>query len=516
MILAPVLLAFSAPYPVAASTRPASACIAEDLAAQLARFRLGDTSGFRELTAVGEPAVDGLVEILCGEKLDVVTRFMAANVLGDIRNARAVMPLIEALRDPAFNVRRCSALALGKIRDERARVPLRELAEKDPFVYRDPESGKDLYLVRIDALTALDMLDGKTAGDNGGAVKEAEIFLDDATKLPRSPVRVPVVRLPFPFPGKFVDQNVFNNYQQPTDGYIHAGLDILQSAGTEVRAVEDGWVAAIATNYPEWKTHHFFVVAKAKDGNEGWCYTHVDPDSYAFRVGDRVKRGTVLGKLVDFSVGANEGVDHLHLHYVRFAKKDDGTVDVKSLVDPLAFFDYADTTAPTVHAPVRFVKARTLDEFPSTKDTSTVSGDVDVIAGISDNADGNTGCNWMVPVVTLEIRGEGSRPWRKLVLDQRGEVGDEKAASALYLKYEDAQRWREGLPPFPGVNFVIATHTDGDGSLERADALQCWETAAVDKGVRRFPDGNYEVTVRAFDLKGNMGVRTARVRVQNP
>ena len=41
-------------------------------------------------------------------------------------------------------------------------------------------------------------------------------------------------RLPFPFPGSFRDQNVFNNYQQPTDGYVHAALDIMQDAGTEV------------------------------------------------------------------------------------------------------------------------------------------------------------------------------------------------------------------------------------------------------------------------------------------
>jgi hypothetical protein len=298
---------------------------------------------------------------------------------------------------------------------------------------------------------------------------------------------------------------------------VHAGLDIMKDAGTEVRAVDDGWVAAISTNYPEWKTHHFFVVARTKDGGEGWCYVHVDPGTYPFRVGDRVERGTVLGKLVDFRVGASEGADHLHLHYVRFAKKEDGTVDVDSLVDPLAFFEYADTTAPTIHAPVRFVTARTLDEFPDEKDVYTVAGDVDVIAGISDFADDARGCNWMVPVVTIEIRGEGARPWRKLVLDQRGEIGDVKAAGALYLKHDDAKRWRAGLPPFPVVHFVIATHTDGDGVLERADVLQCWSTASVDeKGERRFPNGTYEVTIRAFDLKGNVGMRTARVRVQNP
>jgi hypothetical protein len=211
MLLVPLLLVLPEPVAPTVCTPTFLARAAEDLSAQLARFRGGDTSKFRELIALGEPAVEGVAGILRDPTLDVVTRFMAANVLGDIGSKKAVETLIEALRDPAYNVRRCSALALGKIRDERARAPLLELAEKDPFVFRDPKSGQDEYLVRIDARTALDMLDGKVVGDTVGLTKEHEVFLDDAARMPRSPVRVTVSRLPFPFRGPFVEQNVFNN-----------------------------------------------------------------------------------------------------------------------------------------------------------------------------------------------------------------------------------------------------------------------------------------------------------------
>jgi hypothetical protein len=64
---------------------------------------------------------------------------------------------------------------------------------------------------------------------------------------------------------------------------------------------------------------------------------------------------------------------------------------------------------------------------------------------------------------------------------------------------------------------VIATHSDGDGRLEAADALHAWETTARDEhGAARFPNGIYEVTIRAFDLAGNRSERTAKVRVANP
>ena len=485
---------------------------------EIRKLLRGDSAGLARIVAMKDSAIGELVDIMQDDQIDVVTRFMAANVLGDIGSAKAVEPLLEALGDPYFNLRRCAAIALGKIRDPRAKEPLEKLARDDPFVWKDPESGEEHHLVREDAARALDLLAGRATAAEPGLAKEPEVFLDDASRPPPPASSIEIRRLPFPFPGDFAAQNVFNNYQQPTDDYVHAGLDILQPPGTEVRAVDHGWVAVIATNYPEWKTHHFFVVTAKKDGNEGWCYTHLDPDSYTFRVGDEIRRGQVLGKVVDFYVGKNKGADHLHLHYVRFEKKADGQVDTTSLVDPLLFFDWKDTEAPVVQEPIRFVRAGTTEVFAAKEDAvPVVSGDVDVICGITDVPAGGAGCNWMVPVVTIEIRGPGAAPWRKLVLDQRGEIAHPRAAPALYLKSADAKPWLENVPAFPPVHFLVATHTDGDGAIEPADALQTWGTAELRAdGKRRFPDGVYEVTIRAFDLKGNRGERTAKLYVANP
>lgn len=485
-----------------------------EIAAWIEAFRKGDVSVMPQLVAAGKPAIAPLVAVMRDTELKAITRFMAANVLGDIGEKECVEPLLEALADPYYNHRRCAAIALGKCKDERARTPLLKLAAEDPFVFTDPKTGERLHLVRDSALEGLALLDGRDPNAVGLA-KEAEIFLDDASKLPPSPVTRSLPRVPWPFPGGFEDQNVFNNYEQPTDDYVHGGLDLMHDAGTEVRAVADGWVALIDTNYKDWKTHHVVAVSEVEGGREGWTYTHMDPDTFAFRVGDRIRKGQVLAKLVDFKVGKNEGADHLHLAYERFEKLADGTLELTPLFDPLQCLDVGDQVAPTVHA-VLFLYGGTTKEIPKdAKGAVFVSGRVDVLALVSDAGRADQGCSWGVPVVTIEIRGprgkEGdAAAWRKLVLDLRGELGEKRAAPAVFLSYATKQPFLAGLPPYPVVQAVVATHTDGDGRIERADAVQCWDTSETTAdGKRRFPDGTYDVTVRAWDLAGRQGTCTA-------
>lgn len=469
-----------------------------------ARFRILGGGAYKEFVASGSEAIPWLVEIL-EDSSSGTAQFMAANALGEIGARECVDPLLNALHQKWFNVRRCAALALGEIGDPRALPALERLAQTDPFLWINPDTKEELYLVRIDARQALEVLVG-----------QVEIFLEDASKLPPMNFEMAAGKCRWPFPGGLREQRLYNNYQQPTDSYVHAGMDLLQGAGTEARAVEAGTVAAIATNYPDWDTHHFFIIEPEAGSGEGWCYTHLDPASFDFKVGNKISAGQVLGRVVDFSVGENDGVDHLHLHYVSFVVGPDGKVEFHSLYDPLLRFDWEDDQKPTIHTPFRIVRDGGLEPLDESGGTPRLTGKVDILVAISDCAYRGHVANWMTPVVTLEIAGEGVAPWRKLVLDQRGELKNARHTEALYLSGKERAPFVADFPRNPIAYILKVTNTDGDGVLERSDKRSAWDTAQCDEdGERRFPDGAYEIIVRAWDLAGNKAEERMRVWVEN-
>lgn len=78
-----------------------------------------------KLTDAGEPAVRPLIRALADTRLDGHHRLRVARVLADIKNPKAVAPLIRALNDQNSLVRSNAALALGKLGDKAAIEPLR-------------------------------------------------------------------------------------------------------------------------------------------------------------------------------------------------------------------------------------------------------------------------------------------------------------------------------------------------------------------------------------------------------
>lgn len=75
-------------------------------------------SAIEALALLGSQAVEPLLSLLTTKDPDV--RKFAVDVLGDIRDGRAVPGLIERLKDGDENVRVAAAEALGKVRDRRA------------------------------------------------------------------------------------------------------------------------------------------------------------------------------------------------------------------------------------------------------------------------------------------------------------------------------------------------------------------------------------------------------------
>lgn len=323
--------------------------------------------------------------------------------------------------------------------------------------------------------------------------------------------------LSWPFPGNFEAQRIFNNYQEPMNFRLHAGLDFAHPAGTTVKAVSDGWVYAIDTYYPEWDSHYFVVLTTQPLGKEGWCYTHLDPHSILFQPGDYVKAGQDLGKLSDFSNGAEDGPDHLHLSYVRTSKTRRGKTGLLPIQDPLTHFDWKDEKAPIFSNQIYFTSSDGRKHFQAENGgLPIVSGKVDIVFGIYDAAPGFSQHNWMVPEITLEIHSPSQTTWKQLVLNQRGRLGELNAARSLYLAPEQIPEHFKAEANWAQMYFVVGTHTDNDGLVEAEDALHCWDTAARSSfGNPQFPDGVYRIRIEAVDLKGNRSNLEQQVRVAN-
>jgi HEAT repeat protein len=142
---------------------------------------LADLLGNREvhesvaeaLIRIGGKAIEVLTETLRSE--DSLVRKNAARVLGEVRDARAVEPLVEVLQgDPDCTVRTVAAHALGQIKDKRAIWALvNTLKLRDES---DPEFQRQIEELRNAAQLAMrrigDPLAGAKASKPQGAAGE--------------------------------------------------------------------------------------------------------------------------------------------------------------------------------------------------------------------------------------------------------------------------------------------------------------------------------------------------------
>jgi HEAT repeat protein len=158
---------------------------------------LADLLGNREvhesvaeaLIRIGGKAIDVLAQTLHSE--DAVARRTAARVLGEIRDARAVEPLVEVLQgDPDCTVRTAAAHALGQIKDKRAiwalvnTLKLRD--EPDPEFQRQIEelrNAAQLAMRRIGDPLAV----AKAGGAATGEPEEIPGAEGEAPELPMHP-----------------------------------------------------------------------------------------------------------------------------------------------------------------------------------------------------------------------------------------------------------------------------------------------------------------------------------------
>lgn len=324
--------------------------------------------------------------------------------------------------------------------------------------------------------------------------------------------------------------NNFGIYQGSVGGaqaYLHSGLDVVLPNGTPIYAVQGGTVVAEIGGGEFYRT---LIIEDDGRPGHGWSYTHVN--DFRVRPGQRVEQGTLLAT-VHF-----QGLEHVHLSRVRLADGGDWTrFQDQYAVYPDSFFVAPDTEAPVFEGRLRFARNGTEEFVPiPAAGPTVVSGEVDIVAGIRDGGEyAHSKGAFMGGVqygdrnaparVEYTIRGNGVEvgatgvDFSRIAISGTPAQGRPQALVVFHV-YENVR------PPGPPVgnnnrrfNFYVLTHHAGSapaGPLDPALNAGAWKTSEVNAaGQPRFPNGDYVVTVRAYDHAGNVSEHGETVRVQN-
>jgi hypothetical protein len=330
--------------------------------------------------------------------------------------------------------------------------------------------------------------------------------------------------------------NNFGLYQGSPDRsslYLHTALDVVLPNGTPVYAVDSGIVRANLGGDEHFRT---LVVEGKDEPGRGWAYTHI----YGFSVqpGDTVSRGTHLG-VVNFS-----GLAHVHLTRLELrAGGNWGAFSDLLGLQPDTFFVFSDNKPPVFDGVggFRYVRENTDSAFMAAEPDGvvTVSGDVDIVVGLRDPGEWTQSTKYSgfgpqgfgdrhAPSrIEYQIERAGVVAVRAVAFDfsrmliQVGGSGKAARTLTIYEHYESV------TPPPPErtgnrtFSYFVITNSDGrnDGVLRELDLdgrANAWCTAEEDSlDQARYPDGDYTVTVWAYDSKGNVASRSEAVRVRN-
>jgi len=317
---------------------------------------------------------------------------------------------------------------------------------------------------------------------------------------------------------------VINNYplyQADKEGMqpcIHGGLDIVVDNGTRIYAIKDGWVKAVV--------HSSVYVADRQDERPsfGWEYTHLS--DIRVEAGDRVKRGTLIGK-VNF-----QGLPHIHL--VKVFSQGGHWGSWHYMCPPDLHFTCVDTDSPVIKRPFLFYRNDTDERIvPDEAGDVVLEGDIDIVVGMRDGGqfarskENGFGDRLAVAAIDYEIRSldrtEGrsrrhhSFDFRILTILSGCDASEFNAGMTRVVYKHTAlcdPMQRGGDKAF---SYYVITNCPPEGpprELYPSDRHFCWKTAAVDRGGKRlYPAGRYAIVVTARDFAGNESTAEMSVRV---
>ncbi|NLI75569.1 MAG: hypothetical protein GX442_03900 [Candidatus Riflebacteria bacterium] len=344
---------------------------------------------------------------------------------------------------------------------------------------------------------------------------------------------IPVGSLPWPVHGPFAIGAHFHDFQNYSGvPYFHGGTDVRTQAGSVVYTPVAGRVTVskyridaarvpLHFQYQRWPfadradtDARYVEAAVTDDQGRTWMFRHLDGKSIPSdllrrsRAGEPIPAGEPLGTIVAWHQPVlPETATYHHLHLEVLAS--DGTyLNPARLMAPLP-----DTDPPVIHG-IWFVRNEEETTFPATDGRPRVSGDVDVVAAITDRMPNSRYIlsPYLVRTRLMALSGSDAReilPWTEVVrFDRLPVTGDRTQLATVVYK----ERLRiDGKPLLSngemGPRFFLLTLTNGDRRAGYA--------ARRSLPTRSLRDGIYRFDLEAADLAGNVASASQEFEVRN-
>lgn len=311
-------------------------------------------------------------------------------------------------------------------------------------------------------------------------------------------------------------------------------VDLFQAQGTHVYAAHDGNLAFARENLQTgWTT----TLRILRDDGLYTYYMHVDPETIPPHLAIEITQGREVrvsaGTLIASLIASPGHTLRPHLHFGM------ANCATRTRLNPIRYLGVQDQTAPRIHS-IQIANVLSREPDPKAKQ---FSGDLELSVEISDRWQGT---EETYPPNRVEYQIKRLRAGKRSAIVESNVLFDatqipfiRKNGAELTNRCEifaeidgyatgfEARLYRRVIPAPRDAQTFVYSITQNSPFIANGPQFQptqwitphvgAWQTQRCDtQGQRLYPDGTYEISVRASDIFGNSSIKKRRIEILNP